>query len=482
MRRYVTSMCAAAAASLLLITVGVTEASASGPAPRGPQEVGVSSGKHEAVSPGTQLWVKRYDGSGFGARAFSVAASPTGNMVFVTGAVVNAAQTAWDYATIAYNSATGAQVWVKVYVSPGTGSDQANAVAVSPDGKTVFVTGESTGASSGYDYATIAYNAATGTQLWVKRYDGPGKNTDDATSLGVSPTGSTVYVTGYSEGSTFEPAYTTIAYNAATGAQQWVERYDPGNGFDQAFSIAVGSTGMVFVTGSAYVGTTTGYDYTTVAYSPAGAQLWVKHYSGPTNVGGEPDQANALTVSPDGKSVFVTGQIYAASSGYIYGTVGYNATTGAQLWARHYDSGASSPNVARSVIVSPDNKTVYVTGSIGDGLTGYATVAYSATTGTQVWIKRYHGSGPGFNEAYSVAVSPDGSTVYVTGYSAGNGTYDFAYATVAYNAATGAQQWVRRYKGPGPNAQATSVAVGPTGTVFVTGSGSGGIATIAYSG
>ena len=45
-------------------------------------------------------------------------------------------------------------------------------MAVSPDGQTVFVTGYS-GSSTGDDYATVAYNAATGTPRWVKRYTTP---------------------------------------------------------------------------------------------------------------------------------------------------------------------------------------------------------------------------------------------------------------------------------------------------------------------
>jgi DNA-binding beta-propeller fold protein YncE len=475
MRRYVTVVWAAAAAGVVLSTVGVTGASASGAAAQTQQAVrGPAAGRgHAAVSPGTQLWAKHDKSGGVVA---SVAASPTGNLVFVTGAVINAAGTAWDYGTVAYNATTGAKVWAKQYISPGTGSDQANAVAVSPDGKTVFVTGESTGTTSGYDYATIAYNAATGAQVWAKRYNGPGNNTDDATSLALSPDGSTVYVTGYSEGSTFNDAYATIAYNAATGAARWIRRYDAhGGSQDTAFSVAVGSTGTVFVTGAALTGIRTGQDYTTIAYSPTGAQLWVKHYSGPDNAAGEPDVADAVTVSPDGKTVFVTGKIFTATSNYIYGTVAYNATTGAQLWAKHYNSGAGTDE-ARSVAVSPDSKTVYVTGSIGDGLTGYATIAYNAATGAPVWVKHYKSHIPGFNEAYSVAVSPDGSTVYVTGHSPGPSGLP-AYATVAYDAATGARLWVNHSRG----GYAYSVAVGPTGTVFVTGI-SRGFGTIAYSG
>jgi hypothetical protein len=72
--------------------------------------------------------------------------------------------------------------------------------------------------------------------------------------------------------------------------------------------------------------------------------------------------------------------------------------------------------------------TVYVTGA-GGGDAYYATVAYNATTGTQVWGKHYTGSEGG--GATWAAVSPTTGTVYVTGFTSGSGTGN-DYATVAY--------------------------------------------------
>src|SRR3989442_193992 len=121
------------------------------------------------------------------------------------------------------------------YNGPGNSIDVARALGGSPDGATVFVTGYRWGSNSCDEYATVAYDASTGTQLWVMRYNGPGNRMDVARALGVSPDGATVFVTGYGWGSASGNDYATVAYGASTGAQLWVSRYNgPANSYDFA--------------------------------------------------------------------------------------------------------------------------------------------------------------------------------------------------------------------------------------------------------
>ena len=97
----------------------------------------------------------------------------------------------------------------------------------------------------------------------------------------------------------------------------------------------------------------------------------------------------------------------------------------------------------------------------------------AAVPGTQLWVSRYNGPANGMDAADSVAVSPAGDRVFVTGVSQSrNARRGGDYATVAYSTATGARLWASRYNGPGNDADAAlSVAVSPGGgTVFVTGS------------
>ena len=200
---------------------------------------------------GTRLWASRYNGPGNGTDlASSVAVSPDGDRVFVTG-FSHGTKSGPDYATIAYRAGTGTRLWVRRYNGPGNGTDRAMSVTVSRSGDRVFVTGVSHGAGSGTDYATIAYRAGTGTRLWVRRYNGPGNGTDRAMSVTASPAGNRVFVTGHSTGAGSGLDYATIAYRAATGTRLWVQRYNgPGNGPDGAMSVAASPAGdRVFVTG-----------------------------------------------------------------------------------------------------------------------------------------------------------------------------------------------------------------------------------------
>jgi WD40 repeat protein len=449
-----------------------------------------AAGARASVSPGpgSQQWAARYNGPGNAGVAYSVAVSPGGGKVFVTGQSESAgASSDLDYATVAYNAATGARRWVTRYNGPGNSYDAASSVAVSPTGAAVFVTGVSQGTTSGLDYATVAYNAATGARLWVTRYNGPGNGDDGAAQVAVSPGGQTVFVTGYSQGTTSGLDYATVAYNAATGAQLWVSRYHgPGSGDDFAQSLAVSpGGGTVLVTGESKT-TASASDYGTVAYNAAtGTQRWAARYHGPAP--GD-DAAHAVTVSPDGRTVFVTGVSKATTSYLVYGyaTVAYNAATGAQRWAARYNGPVPSYDTALSVAVSPGGGAVYVTGQSQGTASGddYATVAYNAMTGAQRWAARYNGPANGDDAATSVAVSPGGGTVYVTGYSTGTSGVLGVYATVAYNAATGTQRWAARYNGPVKGANvAYSLAASPTtGTVYVTGTSGDAYATVAYRG
>ncbi|MBI4728785.1 MAG: hypothetical protein HY775_04700, partial [Acidobacteria bacterium] len=94
-----------------------------------------------------------------------------------------------------------------------------------------------------------------------------------------------------------------------------------------------------------------------------------------------------------------------------------------QLWEARYNGPGNPYDLATSLAVSYDGARVYVTGvSRGSGsYSDYATLAYDASSGAKLWEARYNGPGNSFDVARSLAVSPDGARVYVTGESYGSG-------------------------------------------------------------
>ena len=153
--------------------------------------------------------------------------------------------------------------WVVRYNGPGNDWDSALAIALDSSGN-VYVTGYSYGSGTSLDYATIKYNNE-GVEQWVARYNGPGNRYDQSNAIAVDSSGN-VYVTGESWGSGTEYDYATIKYNNE-GVEQWVARYNgPTNNYDMSKAIAIDSAGNVYVTGYSY-GSGTSRDYATIKYS-----------------------------------------------------------------------------------------------------------------------------------------------------------------------------------------------------------------------
>jgi hypothetical protein len=380
----------------------------------------------------------------------------------------------------------GSKAWTAGYDGPDGGADYSRAVATSFDGATVFTTGTSFDAQSGNDFATVAVDATTGERLWAMRYDGPDGLDDDPADVAVSSDGRAVFVTGTSAGSTTATDIATVAYDAATGSELWAKRFDgPASGDDGGIGIGASPNGgRVFVVGTSYTSSAKGFDIRTIAYAAAsGTERWNKRYNGTWD---NDDSAYGVAVSPDGSTVIAIGVAYNNPTGGDYATIAYAASSGTVLWEKNYNGYAStSYDEPHGAVINSSGTRVFVTGAVslgppelpsGGTLTqDYGTVVYRLATGKKVWDRFFDGPDHGNDQGVDLAVSPDGSMLYVTGILCSLGPClgeTLSWATVAYQAADGQQDWVRTFNGPADSwDQSTGIAVDPLDSaVYVTGS------------
>ena len=129
---------------------------------------------------------------------------------------------------------------------------------------------------------------------------------------------------------------------------------------------------------------------------------------------------------------------------------------GVLLWSRVLSTGFFANDVATSLALSPDGTDVVLTGNVVGGAT-WITAAYATATGTRRWL---------VTEADGLTlrdVVVDATRVYVTGQTATRGHAALAYwlTVIAYDRATGARLWrVNRKPAGASDAAGRRIALG----------------------
>lgn len=354
------------------------------------------------VSYAPPSWRFTYDAEGGDDYAMAIATGPDRHPV-VTGFSFTTA-TSFDYYTLKLNRADGNILWSARYDDPDNDLDAGMCVAVDGNNE-VIVSGYSSlySAAAGQntnDVYTIKYRSTGEPELWNDTYDGPAHNDDRSTAVSTAVDGSnSIIVVGYGRNLAFDDDIYVIKY-LPDGTRAWVAEPFNGGGNDYPSAVVIDPSNSIYVTGFTHNGTN--YDFFTRKYDSAGNIVWTDIF--PPAGGNGNDVAKSLALDSSG-NLYVAGSVVNAFGNEDFYTIKYNAATGARLWERFFDGAASGNDQALAVSIDPIDGNSVVSGTTltGAGNNDYHVIRYDAD-GNVVWQKTLQRPA---NDDYVVAMGMD---------------------------------------------------------------------------
>jgi DNA-binding beta-propeller fold protein YncE len=331
--------------------------------------------------------------------AWDVVASPDGRSVYVTGDDDDAV------VTFKRNRNSGKLRYVNTKVDGQNGIDGlalANGLAMSPDARNVYVTG-----AGDNSIVTFRRKPRTGRLKFVNaKFDGQGgvDGINSPEGVTVSPNGKNVYVTGFGDN-----AVATFKRNRDTGKLKFVNaKFDGQGGVDGlggAFEVAASPDGD-----SVYVASESD---NAVATFKRGRRGKLKFLNAKLDGQGGAmlEYATGIQVAPDNRNVYVS-----AAHDNAVDTFKRNRRTGKLTFVNAKVDGQGGVNGIGSTFdltVAPDGDNVYASGNSDS-----AVAAFKRTRKGRLRFigAKFDGKGgvDGLAGAYLMSSSPDGDNVYVT--------------------------------------------------------------------
>jgi hypothetical protein len=309
---------------------------------------------------------------------------------------------------------TGDFKWVRT--AGGVGGDYAWAMACDPDGN-VVVTGEieSTASfgsgvslkSNGDNDVFVARYNTSGALLWAKKLGGGSKSDK---GLGVTISGTSIYVTGKFEG-TGNFAGTTLS--SAGGKEMFIAKYTTagafvwakkagGSGDDEGYAICADASGNIYVTG--YFSKTANFggvwltskgdkDIYLAKYNSSGSIIWAKRAGGSAS-----DYGMGIRVDNSNR-IFLTGGCRLKS---VFGTYTITASGGnADIFVAQYDNSGNPKWVKKAggkyndygrALALDAQSNIYITGNYGFNA-AFGSYTLNGVDSAEIYFASYDAAG-----------------------------------------------------------------------------------------
>ena len=327
--------------------------------------------------------------------ANSVALSPDGHHVYAASDGDSA------IAVFSRNSSTGALTFAEAQsdgVDGVIGIAGARSVTVSPDGQHVYAAGAT-------DDAVVVFsrNGTTGALNFVETQTN-GTNgvdgIDGARWVTVSPDGQAVYVVGSAD------AIAIFSRNSSTGGLTFVETQD--NEVDGVFGLD-GVNSVALSPDGQHLYSTSSTDNSIALFSTQEFSFGEVLFDGEAGIDGLDGTTNIL-VSPDGRHVYTAA--FAENAIGVFALDEENSALSLVEIERNDQAGVVSMNGPFNLAMSADGRDLYVAAPNSSGLVHFSR---SSATGELTFEETLSDAsvGSGLFGAIAVAVSPDGAHVYV---------------------------------------------------------------------
>ncbi len=350
-------------------------------------------------STGSVTWQQTYNGIDNNKDYGTAVITDNSNNVYVAGTSFSSVSN-FDMVIIKYNS-SGTQQWIKIFNGIGNSLDVPTAIALD-NSNNLYVTGISYGATSQSDYCTIKLNTS-GVQTWVQYYDYASLH---EVPSGISIVDTNVYITGASESSTNNWDFTTVKYST-NGYYIDENRVNaPGTGFDKPSDIMYDNSGNIIITGSAYDSMTASMNIKTIKLNPNLGLIWVKSF----DFAGLDDGALSLEVDNNG-NIYLAGFVTNTSMGKDIIVIKYDAN-GNLMWSEVFDEGTVGDAYGTKLALNSSNDLYIVGKSVSNS--SFILTMKMNSSGQLLWEKQYTALFNSSSYSPDISINSNGD-VYVSG-------------------------------------------------------------------